>query len=206
MWLKHQDHVQSTCTCSSTMYCAVQDKKTTSCQLKTSVISCVLQRFVHKIDDRCSLTSLNCQLLWCLLNVCCASRLNCTARQCSQGQGQALPGSALPTAFCQIRCHTACTGVQAIATENHAAILSAGSRCPSTQSKQGVQLAEVSAVFKHSPPWALGKHGSTLLQGSALGRVWSKFLQNSLHSINSSHVHLHHMSCRRLAGAESQVL
>ena len=66
--------------------------------------------------------------------------------------------------------------------------------------------AGIGPKFKQCTPWALGKHGSALLQGSALGRVWSKLFQDSLHSINASHVHLHHMSCQRLAGAGTEVL
>ena len=46
---KHQDHVQSTYTCRRTVYCAVQHVETNSCQLRTSIIHCVLQGCVHNL-------------------------------------------------------------------------------------------------------------------------------------------------------------
>ena len=104
-----------------------------------------------------------------------------------------------PTALCKVFCQTVCTCVQAIATEGHATYSAHAVIVKHTSKQVGNWLKSVQ--IQHSPPRALGKHGSTLLQGSTLGRVWSKFLQNSLHSINTSHVHLHYRSCKRLAGA-----
>lgn len=125
------------------------------------------------------------------------------------------------------RAATACTCVQAVATEHHAAYSThAVFREANTQtgftcvdayiklvpyedlicSKGNCKLKLMMwSLCKFFPPWALGKHGSAFLQGSPLGRVWGKLLHHSLHSVNTSHVHLHHMRCCRLSDAENAV-